>query len=269
MIYHIGLLTLLSFPLITPPAMGWEGQASVDYAKTFVPSDPVMNLGLSLSQRMNKTWGLFLNQNVEKNMVIDSSKDEFEAADTRLGMRLYPRSLIEHVSWVLTVSATLPSSKDSRHNEIYSKPEAKIAGAYQPWTWLSIDGSASVRYYVEKFESAPSQGEDGGEALPDYSLGLSQASSIALGGWAFGYGFDYRETRYHKIEQIAPNNAYTSDLPDQAYNFSLFVSRDLWRGAQISASFSQGSALLQEGWEDYVIFDKEESSYALGFSQTF
>lgn len=263
------LVATLSFPFVTPPAMGWEGLVSAEYAKTFAPSDPVINFGLSLSLRLNKTFGLFLSQDVEKNMVVDSSKDELVAADTRFGVKIYPTSLVDNVSWLLTLSATLPTSKDSRHDQIHSKPEIKLGAAYQPWSWLTISGSAIGRYYIEKFETAPTHAGEGGEVLPDYRLGLGQGTAVNLGGFNFGYDYGYRETTYHTVKQTVANNAYLNEKAAQGYSVSLYLSRELWTGASLSGSFSQGSALVHEGWEDYVLFDKEESSWGVGFSQSF
>lgn len=262
-------IAALSLPFITPPAMGLDSEASIDYAKTFAPSDPVLNLGLNLSQSLNKMFKLTLSQDFAKNMVVDSSKDEWEAADTRFGLKIYPKSLIDDVSWVLTLSATLPSSKESRQSEIYSKPEIKLGATYQPLTWLKIRGNALARYYIEKYTSAPTHAGEGGGPLPDHRLGVGQGTDLELSGFTLGYDFNYTETNYHKLKQAAENNAHLNDKPDQGYNVNIHLSRELWTDASLSLNFSQGTVLAQEGWEDYVLFDKEQSTWGVGFSQGF
>lgn len=262
-------LTLLTLPFLSETGKALSGSMYGQYSKAFAPSDPVVVLGLSLSQKVNRSFSLYLSQELTKNLVIDSSKEEIEFQDTRIGVRLFPKSLIEHVEWTVKLSATVPSSKSSRANEIQSKPEVFVGLAYEPMDWLTIDASAYGRYYVSKFETAPADGETGGESLPKYSYGVNQGSSIHNETFTVGYQYGYREVTYYKVDQTAQNNAVISDLPDQGYSIGLYVSANVWQGGSVSLSYDQGSALIQKGWEDYVLYDKEESSWSLMFIQTF
>lgn len=262
-------LSLLTLPFLSQTGKALSGSMYGQYSKAFAPSDPVVVLGLGLSQKMNRSYSLYLSQEMTKNLVIDSSKEELEFQDTRIGVRLYPKSLIENVEWTVKLSATLPTSKASRANEIQSKPEVFVGLAYNPIEWLSIDGSAYGRYYLSKFETAPADGETGGDALPKYSLGVNQGASIYNETFTLGYQYGYREVTYYKVEQTSQNNALISDLPDQGYSIGLYLSANVWQGGSVTLSFDQGSALIQRGWEDYVLYDKEESSWSVMLMQNF
>jgi hypothetical protein len=262
-------LCLLTLPLLSETSKALDGSMYGDYVKSFSPADPVMSFGVGLSQKMTSSLSLFLRQDLVKNLVIDSSKEEIELQDSRFGVRLYPKSLIENVNWVLSLSATLPVSKSSRDNEIYSKPEIYLGVDYSASTWLTIDASVYGRYNVSKFETAPAQGGTGGDPLQKYSYGLGQGMTLHNETLSFGYRFSYREATYYKVEQNSATTALISDLPDQGYSIGIFITAMVWDQGSVTLGFDQGSALIQKGWEDYVLYDKEESSWSIGFAQGF
>lgn len=255
---------------VSTNAQALSGGVSANYSRGFEPSDPYVFLNLSLSEKLNKSFGLSLNQDINKNLIIDSENDEYVFADTRIGLRYALPRMREDFSGTLSFSLTLPVSKKSQHSEIYSMPQITLASAYKGVEGLEITASAFFRDVISAYETTPAEDGSGGQVLPDYLFGLSHGSDVSAGGFGAGYSVSYVETHYHKQERSASEaNDFRANLPSQGYSISLFVSRDLWTKASLSLSYNQGTALVQEGYEDYVIFDSAESTYSIGFSQSF
>lgn len=268
------LLTLLSLGLasallVSNEAAAMTGSISADYTKGFEPGDPYMGLSLSLGEKLNSSFSLFLNQAVTKNFVIDSETDEWQASDTRIGLSFNGKTDTEGLEYRISPSLSLPVSKSSQRQEVYSKPMLSIGLSFTKGI-VSLGVSAYVRDTISPFETAPSENGQGGWVLPDYDYGASHNFTLSFVGFDLGYSVSYVETIFHKQDRRESEaNDFRSDLPSQGYDLSLFLSRNLWPGAAISATYMTGSALVQEGYEDYVIFDSAESQYAFGFSQSF
>ncbi len=263
-----GALTALLFSL--PNAFALDTQLSADYVRDFESSDPSIFMSLKLNEVVAESLTLYLNQDLTKNIVIDSETDEWEFADTRLGLAYKFPSSLDYLSFTLSSSVTIPVSKTSQHSEIYSKPQLKGSMGLNFFEALTLGFGAFVRDTVSPYETAPAEKGEGGRVLSDYDFGFDHSLSLSGYGFACGYGMSYVETHYHKQDRKASEQRdYRNQLPKQGYTFNLFISRDLWQGAELNLAYLTGSALSQAGYEDYVIYDSEESSYSIGFSQNF
>ncbi|RZA20287.1 MAG: hypothetical protein EOP10_18405 [Proteobacteria bacterium] len=261
---------LASLLLLSTQAFGLQGSVSADYVKGFEPGDPVIGLALALSEPLNKKWTLSLSQDVTKNLVIDSENEEWIAADTRLGLSYRLSKPDAVIAYTLSASLSLPLSKASQHAEIYSKPMLSLGAAWAPSEWLTLTASAFVRDTISAYETLPAENGEGGSAIADYNYGISHSLTLTGGGFSGGYSVRYVETRYPKQDRSeAEANGFRSNLPDQGYDLTFFISRDLWTNASVNIGYIQGTALVQEGYEDYVIFDSAESLYTIGFLQAF
>lgn len=244
------------------------GYSAVDYSRTFTPSDPFMNIGLGLSHAFSKMTTLSFSQSIEKNLIVDASRDEFELADSRIGLSLRPRSKIEHVTWNLGFSASLPVSKKSRHDEVITKPEISLGASYA--TVVTLSASSFFRYQVNRYQSAPAVDGEGGQPLAHYGYGFNlgigrsvfERLNLALQG-------SYRETRFEDVPYEGPNVPQIDYSPDGAYSIAFAANVTVGESTEIGASVQQGRVLEQANWSEFVIFDETESSWSISFTQSF
>lgn len=261
---------LASLLFYAPFAAAMSGSAAGNYTKSFEPGDPYLNFSLSLIEKLNSNWSLGLSQDVTKNLIIDSENEEWVASDTRVGLTytFFPNK----DEWTLSISGslTLPVSRTSQHNDVYSKPRLAASLSYPSQQGWMIYASAYIRDTISAYETAPASQGEGGQVLEDYAYNVSQGAAVSRFGFTLGYDISYVETIYHKQERSETEQLdYRNNLPSQGYDFSLYLARDLWQGAELSLQYSQGSALTQTGYEDYVIYDSATSTYGIGFSQAF
>lgn len=265
-IFQSGAL-LAPLLLLPSKASALSGSVSGSYTGGFEPSDPIMGFGFSLSEKLNPNWSLALSQEVTRNLIYSSEKDEWVAADTRIGLSytFFPNK--DEWKLVLQGSLTLPVSESSRYLDVYSKPRLMATLSYPSTSGWETYVSAYIRDTISAFESAPSSGGEGGEILEDYGWLVAHGSSVSAFGFSLGYDISYVETIFHRQENT--ENEFRDEAPSQGYDFGLNVTRDLWKGASVSVSYNQGSALTQTGFEDYLIYDSATSTYTLGFLQSF
>jgi hypothetical protein len=255
----------------SPAAAAVDGSVGIDYSKNFEPRDPYMNIGLGLGQALTKEWRLALQQNFERNLVIDAERRELEVADTRLSLTFSPQSSSSQTpafSWNAGWSLTLPLSPASRQNETITRLGASLGCGYK--TLVDITASTFVSYQVNQYQTAASENGEGGDPLFHYgyggSLGFSKSFferlSLALSG-------TYRESRYEDVPYEGRGVPDLNYSLDQAYSLDLSFGSKLWENAELSLTLSQGRLLEQAGWVDYVIFDQSESTWSLSFSLGF
>ncbi len=261
---------LASLLLMSTQAFGLEASVAVDYIKGFEPGDPVFGFALDLSEPLNKKWSLSLSQDVTKNLVIDSENDEWVAADTRLGLSYLLSKADAAIAYTISGSLSLPVSQASQHAQIYSKPMLKLGAVWAATPWLSLSASSFLRDTISAYETTPAENGEGGSVVADYDYGVSHSLTLTAAGFSGGYSVRYIETQYPKQDRSeAEATGFRSNLPDQGYELTFFLSRDLWTNASFNIGYIQGTALAQEGYEDYVIFDSAESLYTIGFLQSF
>jgi hypothetical protein len=255
---------------LSSQAYGLGGSVSADYVQGFEPSDPYLGFALALDEAINTKWTLSLSQDVTKNIVIDSERDEWSVGDTRVGLRYRLFSDKPAIAYTVSGSLTLPLSHESQYAEIYSKPTIALSAQWLPSESLVIAGSVYIRDTISAYETTPTKNGEGGWPIEDYSYGASHSLTLQGGAFAGGYSIGYFETQYPRQDRLASEaRDYRSNLPSQGYQLSVFLSRTLWTNASINLAYIQGSALVQEGYEDYVLFDESKSLYSIGFEQAF
>lgn len=264
----LGLLILLT--ITNDRAWAWNASVSSDLAIPFVQGDPVMSFGGSFTYPLTKMYSLSASQGLEKNLYVDSQTREFEISDTVLSFNVYPRSLIPKVGWTLRLMATLPISESSQLNEVYSKPEARWTAAYPFTETFNFAFSAFIRYTWSRYDSTKPQDGSGGQPLPEYSGGLGHSGNWTfLPDWTLSYGANYSEIKYHTITYEGPGDPPINVQPDQAYSLSVSMSWSITPEDTVTTSYSYGGILLQPGLDDYVLYDEEESRWAIGYVRSF
>ncbi len=233
-----GPLLLILLTITNDKAWAWSASVSGDLAVPFVQGDPVMAFAGSFTYAFTKKYSLSLSQGVEKNLYVDSESREFELSDSVVSFNVFPRSLIPKVGWTVRLMATLPTSQSSQINEIYSKPEARWTAAFPVAETFNLALNAFLRYTWSRYDSTKPQDGSGGQPLPEFSGGIGHS-----GNWTF--------------------------QPDQAYSVSISVNWAITPVDSVYTSYSYGGILLQPGLDDDVLFDEEDSRFAIGYVRSF
>jgi len=264
------LLLLTSLTITSGSAWGWDASVSSDLAIPFVQGDPVMSIGGSFTYPFTKKYSLSLSQGLAKNFYVDSETQEFELSDSVISFNIFPRTLIPKVGWTLRIMATLPLSNSSQINEIYSKPEARWTAAYPLTETFSFAFNAFIRYTWSRYDSTKTQDGSGGVPLPEISGGLGHSGNWSFyPEWTLSYGANYSEIKYHTITYEGPGDPPINSQPDQAYSLSVSVSWSVTPVDTLTTAYSYGGILLQPGLDDYVLYDEEESRWAIGYVRSF
>jgi hypothetical protein len=261
---------LLTLTITSSSAWGWDASLSSDLTIPFVQGDPMLSFGASLTYPFTKKYSLSLSQGLEKNLYIDSETREFEWSDSVLSFNIFPRSLIPKVGWTLRIMATLPLSNSSQIHEVYSKPEARWTAAYPLTESLSLGFNAFIRYTWSRYDSTKPEDGSGGVPLPELSGGLGHSGNWSfLPEWTLSYGVNYSEIKYHTITYEGAGDPPINSQADQAYSVSMSVSWSVTPVDTLTSAYSYGGILLQPGLDDYVLYDKEESRWAIAYVRSF
>jgi hypothetical protein len=229
-----------------------------------------MSFGGSLTYPFTKKYSLSLSQGVSKNFYVDSESKEFELADSVVSFNVYPRSLIPQVGWTVRLMMTLPTSHASQVNEVYSKPEARWTAAYPVTDTFNLALNAFIRYTWSRYDTTKTQDLTGGMPLPEFSGGFGHSGNWTfLPDWTASYGLSYSEIKYHTVTYEGPGDPPIFAQPDQAYSLSISVNWAITPLDSVSTSYSYGGILLQPGLDDYVLYDEEESRWAIGYVRSF
>lgn len=265
---RLWLLTLLT--ITNDTAWAWSASVSGDLAVPFVQGDPVMSFAGSFTYPLTKKYSLSASQGVEKNLYVDSQSREFELSDSVISFNVFPRSLIPKVGWTIRILATLPTSHNSQINEVYSKPEVRWTAAVPATETFNLALNAFIRYTWSRYDSTKPQDGSGGQPLPELSGGIGHSGNWSfLPEWTLSYGASYSEIKYHTITYEGPGDPPINSQPDQAYSVSLSVNWMITPLDSVSTSYSYGGILLQPGLDDYVLFDEEDSRFAIGYVRSF
>jgi hypothetical protein len=256
--------------LESTPCRAGEWSLSADYTAGFTQGDPVASIGLTGSDKVAERWGWFVSQSLLKNFIVDSSLEEWELNDSVLGLELFPRTLISSITWKIRLSMTLPVSKSSQANEMYSRPEIRSTGSYALTEWLQSTGAGFFRYTLSRYQTTRGISGQGGDPLPWFSFGCHGGlqstvwESVHLSAHA-----SYFETKYYDVEYEGSAGGPVSVLPDQGYSLALSARWLVFEKTSLGLSYSQGSLLQQSGFQNYLIFDSEQSLWSIGITQTF
>jgi hypothetical protein len=201
---------------------------------------------------------------------VDSQSKEFELADSVISFNVYPRSLIPQVGWTVRLLATLPTSHGSQINEVYSKPEARWTAAIPVTETFNLALSAFIRYTWSRYDSTKPQDGSGGLPLPEISGGIGHSGNWTfMPDWTLSYGVGYSEIKYHTITYEGPGDPPINPQPDQAYSVSIALNWAITPVDSVNTSYSYGGILQQPGLDDYVLYDEEESRFAIGYARSF
>ncbi|WP_141734648.1 hypothetical protein [Oligoflexus tunisiensis] len=248
----------------------WDTSVSADLSVPFVQGDPVMSFAGTGTYKFTEKYSLSLSQGVEKNLFVDSEVREFELADSVISFNVYPRTLIPKIGWTVRLLATLPVSHNSQVNEVFSKPEARWTAAYPVIETFNLALSAFIRYTWSRYDTTKPQDLSGGLPLPEFSGGFGHSGNWTfLPEWTLSYGASYSEIKYHTVTYEGPGDPPIFDQPDQAYSLSVSVNWTVTPLDSVSMVYSYGGILLQPGLDDYVLFDEEESRWAIGYVRSF
>lgn len=229
-----------------------------------------MSFAGSFTHSFTPKYSLSVSQGVEKNLYVDSQSKEFELADSVISFNVYPRSLIPKVGWTVRILATLPVSHGSQINEVYSKPEARWTAAVPLTETFNLALNAFIRYTWSRYDSTKPQDGSGGVPLPEFSGGIGHSGNWTfLPDWTLSYGASYSEIKYHTITYEGPGDPPINSQPDQAYSVSISVNWAITPLDSVNTSYSYGGILLQPGLDDYVLYDDEESRWAIGYARSF
>lgn len=255
-------------PLETNPSQNlWQASVRASYFGAFEEADPVGLFIVNVGRELGNSYSLFLEQALAINFVSDASKDGLEIQDTNFGVSRDLPAPFKDSEWSASFQLSLPISRDSRFQEIYTMPEIGSELSLAPNSWYKPSFGASLAWLISAYETAPGEDGEGGEALPLFSLNLSHASRFELSEfWRASISLLYSETLYHAIEHEAVGDPALYELPNQGYRFEIGISRRISIATRASLSFSQGSTLLQPGIDDYVIYDSSQSRWTLGLS---
>lgn len=255
-------LTLVTLALPASAALAISGSVSADYFSAYVGDDPSMIFGIRVQETLPFDLKLSLSQSINRHLVVDASKDEWELADTNLSIT----QSFEHTEKAKVTTrllSTLPLSRDSQYEDLYTRTELRSTYALElPYNLVS-ESTLLGSLYFYKYDSTKVEGqESGGDALPRNSWGFSQGLTYNFhSDFSFSVEGDYREKRYYDLRKTASHIATQNRLVDHAYSVSAFLSYIFKEQTAFSLSYQQGSSLERPGYEDFVVFDKEESSW--------
>lgn len=253
--------------LSSSPALALNASISADYARTFEPGDPFMNIGLGLSQSLSPAANLSFSQSFEKNLIIDDSTREFEAADSRIGLGFSTISK-SPVSWSLGLAATLPVSRKSQRDGTITRPEISLGTRVASAINLSLSGF--FRYQINRYQSTPTDSGGGGDALPQYTYGANFGlSRQVLGCLTFGADASYREVQFESVALEGRADSPLDNSPVAAYSVGFSIALSLGKSSEISVGVQQGRLLEQPAWSEFVVFDESESTWSVGLAQSF
>lgn len=261
------ILAISALLLSSSPALALNGSISADYARTFEPGDPFMNIGLGLSQTLTPGTNLSFSQGFEKNLIIDDSRREFEAADSRIGLSFSTTSK-SPVNWTLGLGASLPVSRKSQRDGTISKPEISLGTRVSSFVNLALSGF--FRYQINRYQSTPTDSGGGGDALPQYSYGANFGlSRQVLGCLTFGADASYREIQFESVAVEGRVDTPIDNSPVAAYSVGFSIALSLGKFTEFAVGLQQGRLLEQQSWSEFVIFDESESTWSLSLAQSF
>ncbi len=267
-------LCALAFSTVLFSSQVWAEPAQwslgADYTNGFVANEPVASFALSYQQKMSALYGVYASQGVAKNFWIDSSREEWEPADLVLGIAWYPQTLIPPLTWLVRTAMTLPSSRSSRNNEIYSRPEVSSTANFKAHDTLKLAASGFARYTWSAYETTKGINGVGGDPLPHYSYGLSVSGLQELpAGFRFQLKASYFETKYYRMTDEGAQTLPLLGQPEQGYSISAFILSTLTEQWGLHAGLIQGSLLEQPGLSDYLLFDEEATTWGMGVDYSF
>lgn len=257
-------------PLETePPAREWKLSARLSYQGAFEEADPTATFRLSAAKAFGSAYSFFLIQDLLFNLVTDASKDMLEVQDTAFGVeRELPKLL--GANWTAALQLILPISRNSRFSEIYNMPELSSELSLPLTSWYKASLAASAAWIWSAYQTAPGEAGQNGETLPLFGLNLIHESEFEISEyWEALLTLRYAETVYHDLEYEGAGDPAIYEKPTQGYNMRLGLSRRISLASRVGFSYSQGSTLLQPGFDDYVIYDSVESRWTLSLSHSF
>ena len=245
-----------------------EGSVRADYNSAFVQDDPVMNFGLKIKQDIPLDLTLSVAQSVDYNLVVDASKEIWEWTDTVIAIERSLKSG-ETLTFKSRLSTSLPTSIESRHDELYTRPELRISVLADLPAGVSSTTSLSFARYFHRFDATRMDGQtEGGEALPIYTYALAQEFSATVYG-PFDVGIDgsYRVKRYYDLKEEGSIIRAENRVEDYTYSVGLSATYNYSDKTSLTASYGQGSGLERDDYSDFVVFDREKSTWNFSLVQ--
>lgn len=267
-IIQVKVLAILGLALIAKPAWGLTGSVSADYSSAFVSDDPIMSFGVKAQEALSYDLRLSFTQGLRRNLVVDDSKHEWEWNDSVLALA-HSYKYSEALSFGSQLSARLPVSIESRHNELRTRPELKVSATWLLPLDLTSATDASYAIYWHKFDATRPEGQStGGDALPQYTYNLNQTlTAVVKEKFELGVSGSYRLIRYHNLKQLDGYIAAQNRLEAYSYSVGFHSSYNITDKTSFTYSYEQGSGLERPGNSDFVIYDKEQAAWSISVTQ--
>ncbi|HYX33687.1 MAG TPA: hypothetical protein VE954_11285 [Oligoflexus sp.] len=250
------------------PAWALDGTFSADYASAFVTDDPIMTFGLMIQQELH--YGLKLSgaQSVNRNLVVDDSRKEWELNDSVVAL-IHKYDQSESVSLSTRLSTTLPISTKSKYDELRTRTELKLSAIVKLPADFTSTTTASYAQYWHKYDASRLEGQTaGGVSLPNYSYSLSQTIEYSLAEQVnLGASGSYRLRRWHNLEKTEGYIASENRLESYSYTVGAFTTYLYSDRTSLTVSYDQGSGLERPGYDDFVVYDSEQSTWTVSLLQ--
>ena len=224
--------------------------------------DPVSSLNIAWTLKLSKTTEFSVSQGFSQNYYIYDGDSGFTWNDTKFAFSFSPTLPYKKWSTSGGVSFTLPVSKRSQEDNVYSIISGNGGISFLPSKRISLGLTGLLDLYTSKYDTGKSSPSQAGAALPMFRYGASQSGKISIGFLSLAYSLTQLEILYNEIEEEAPNSS-AENIPDQTFIAS-FTATVTWENLYGYTGISQGNSLILPGFDDYIIFDEDFTSYFMG-----
>lgn len=231
-------------------------------------SDPLANLNLSFAAPFGEEDTLTINQGFTKFFYLEGERGEYEAADTLIGFSR--KTSIQSFEAAVQFDLTLPTSKFSQAQGIYSKPRFSLSTSGPGWNErLSWQAALFARYHVNKFKTTRFETGSGGDPLPWMQYGGSAGLGYILReNWSLSLSAAYSEIQYERDTGLEHIASYER-MADHPYSVDAALTYRITQKLTATLGYSNGSQVEAFGGTDFVIFDDQLSVWYVSSTVTF